>query len=99
MMELHICSRSGALLRAFALGDTAEVIIGRDDDCDIRINSRAVSREHCCIEQQGENIFLRDLGSTGGTIVDGARIDRIPLRHGLAAQVGPAILKFFNGDI
>ena len=99
MMEVHICSRNGALLRAFALGDTAEVIIGRDDDCDIRINSRAVSREHCCIEMDGDELFLRDLDSTSGTIVEGNRIDRIPLRHGLSAEIGPAVVKFYNGEI
>ncbi len=99
MMEVHICSRNGALLRAFALGDTEEVIIGRDDGCDIRINSQAVSREHCCIEQDGETFFLRDLDSTAGTIVEGNRIERIPLTHGLSAEIGPAILKFFHGEI
>lgn len=99
MMEVHVCSRAGALLRAFALGDAQEVIIGRDDDCDIRINSQAVSREHCCIEQDNGQMYLRDLGSTAGTLVEGDRIDRIPLKHGLSVQIGPAVLKFFNGDI
>ena len=37
MMELHICNRSGAVLRSFALGDNVEVIVGRDETCDIRI--------------------------------------------------------------
>ena len=58
MMELHVCNRSGALLRSFALGDSVEVLVGRDEGCDIRIVSQSVSREHCVIEQQGEDLVL-----------------------------------------
>ena len=46
MLEIHVCNQQGKVLRAFALGDSEEVIIGRDETCDIRIRAKTVSREH-----------------------------------------------------
>jgi pSer/pThr/pTyr-binding forkhead associated (FHA) protein len=99
MMEVHVCNGSGSLLRAFAIGDNAEVIVGRDDACDIRILARSVSREHCAIEREGEELVLRDLGSRVGTFVDGRRIDHVRLEDGMQVKVGPALLKFFEAAI
>ncbi len=99
MMELHVCNRAGMLLRAFALGDSREVIVGRDETCDIRILAKSVSREHCAIEQDGQDLVLRDLGSTGGTYLKGSRVEKIRLQDGMEINVGPAVLKFFEGGI
>lgn len=98
-MELHVCNKSGQLLKAFALGDSEEIIIGRDETCDIRIKSQSVSREHCCIERDGHDLVLKDLGSTCGTFLDGKRIDQVRLRTGMSIQVGPAVLKFQDDEI
>ncbi|MBC8309217.1 MAG: FHA domain-containing protein [Phycisphaerales bacterium] len=101
MMELHICSRAnGVVLRKFALGDLEEVIIGRDEECDIRIKSPVVSREHCTIEQNGNGgLILTDCGSTGGTFVEDNKIDSIRLEDGLEVVVGPALLRFYDSGI
>lgn len=99
MMEVHVCNRRGALLRAFALGDSDEVIIGREASCDIRIKSPAVSREHCAIEREGDGLILRDLGSTAGVIVGGQKQDRVPLSDGVEITIGPVILKFYEGGL
>ncbi len=48
--------------------------IGREHDCDIVINDRAVSRVHARIYWQGKRCMLEDLGSRNGTYVDGRRI-------------------------
>ena len=99
MLEIHVCNQQGKLLRAFALGDSNEVIVGRDDTCDIQIRAKSVSREHCTIEREGQDFVLRDLGSTGGTFLDGKRVDRVRLRDGIEVTVGPAVLKFYDNDI
>jgi pSer/pThr/pTyr-binding forkhead associated (FHA) protein len=101
MMELHICTRTnGKALRKFALGDLDEVIIGRDEDCDIRIKSSIVSREHCTIEQDSSGaLVISDMNSTGGTIVDEQKIDSVRVEDGLEVIVGPAVLKFYDSGI
>lgn len=100
MMELHVCNKkTGSLLRAFALGDNSEVLVGRDDSCDIKIRARSVSREHCAIAREGEEFILRDLGSTGGTYMGDQKIDRIQLEDGMEIVVGPAVLKFYESGI
>ena len=99
MMELHVCNRAGVLLRAFALGESREVIVGRDETCDVRILSKSVSREHCAIEQDGDSLVLRDLGSSGGTYLNGSRVDKVKLSDGMEIGVGPAVLKFFDSGI
>jgi len=100
MMELHVCNRKdGSFLKAFALGDSDEIIIGRDETCDIRINAPTVSREHCAIEHRGEDLVLRDLGSTAGTFIAGDRVDSVPIRDGMEITVGPALLKFYESGI
>ena len=100
MMEVHVCDRAGTMLRAFAIGDSAELIVGRDDSCDIRIMSKSVPREHCSIEESDDgSLVLRDLGSTAGTYVNGDRVDSIRLEDGVEVRVGPAVLKFYDAGI
>ncbi len=99
MLELHVCNADGAMLKAYALGEKEEVLIGRDQGCDIQILSRAVSREHCAIERTKAGLLLKDLDSSSGTYVDGKRIDSIPLSTGMEARVGPAILRFYEASL
>jgi len=99
MLELHVCNKQGKVLRAFALGDSEELIIGRDETCDIRIRAKTISREHCTVEREGEDFVLRDLDSTGGVFLDGQRVDRVRLRSGIEVTVGPAVLKFYDNEI
>lgn len=99
MFEIHVCNRkNGQLLRAFALGDTDELIVGRDETCDVQINSRSVSREHCSLEHSGGRLTLRDLESTGGTFLDGEAVSSIQIESGTEFAVGPAIIKVFDTD-
>ena len=100
-MELHICARNGGkVLRKFALGDLEELIIGRDEGCDIRIKSPVVSREHCTIEQDDTgSLVLSDSDSTGGTFVENQKIESVRIEDGLEVIIGPAVLKFYDSGI
>lgn len=54
--------------------DRANILIGRDKSCDLRLRDTYVSRHHCWVEQQEGRWCVRDLGSRNGTWVNGARV-------------------------
>ncbi len=65
------------------LFDRPLLVIGRHPQCDVRFESRRVSRFHCCLANLGERgILVRDLGSTNGTFVNGHRVREARLRPG-----------------
>jgi hypothetical protein len=53
------------------LMDQPELIIGRDEECDLFIPERQVSRRHACIALEGDRYILTDLDSKNGTFVNG----------------------------
>ncbi len=57
--------------------DKAVVLFGRQSDCDVvLLNSRKVSRKHCCIAQINGEFVIRDLGSMNGIRVNGRQVEK-----------------------
>jgi pSer/pThr/pTyr-binding forkhead associated (FHA) protein len=54
-------------------------VVGRKDDCDLRIDHKSVSKLHCVLVKTDGLLLLRDLGSTNGTRVNGQRVRRAAL--------------------
>jgi pSer/pThr/pTyr-binding forkhead associated (FHA) protein len=54
-------------------------LFGRDDDCDVRLDHKSVSKLHCVVVKADGLLLLRDLGSTNGTRVNGQRVRRAAL--------------------
>lgn len=54
-------------------------VIGRQEDCDVRLDHKSVSKMHCVIVKTDGLLLLRDLGSTNGTRVNGTRVRRAAL--------------------
>lgn len=50
--------------------------IGRQPDCQIRLpdDTKGVSRRHCTVEEKNGALILTDIGSSGGTFVNGTRL-------------------------
>ena len=67
--------------------------IGRGVDADIRIEDPGVSRHHAEI-RVGNDVILRDLGSTNGTYVNGTLVAEQPLRDGAVVTIGSTNLTF-----
>jgi pSer/pThr/pTyr-binding forkhead associated (FHA) protein len=54
-------------------------LVGRKEECDLRLEHKSVSKMHCVIVKTDGLLLLRDLGSTNGTRVNGQRIRRAAL--------------------
>ncbi len=68
-------------------------VIGRQKECDLRLGSSMVSKLHAAIERRDGRIFLADLGSTNGTVLNGRllRGKESEVHDGDRIQVGPAV--------
>jgi DNA-binding NtrC family response regulator len=62
--------------------------IGKNADNDLVLTDTTVSREHCEIARDPKGYLLRDLGSTNGTLLDGAEIKEGYLKPGAVLTVG-----------
>src|SRR5204862_161150 len=62
--------------------------IGKNPDNDLVLTDTTVSREHCEITRDPKGYLLRDLGSTNGTLLDGAEIREGYLTPGAVLSVG-----------
>jgi pSer/pThr/pTyr-binding forkhead associated (FHA) protein len=62
--------------------DRAMVVVGRHPNCDTRLNSLRVSRHHCCMTCENDEVVVRDLGSTNGIRINGERVEAGRLRLG-----------------
>ena len=62
--------------------DRAMIVVGRHPNCDTRLNSLRVSRHHCCMTRENDQVVVRDLGSTNGVRINGTRVETGKLRPG-----------------
>ncbi len=72
--------------------------IGRRADNDICLPNLAVSGEHAAVVTILADSFLEDLGSTNGTLVNGAPISKHVLREGDQVDIGRHVLIFCVDD-
>ena len=68
--------------------DKPILLLGRHGECDIQLNSRKVSRRHCCIAQVNDYLVVRDLGSTNGVRINGQRVAEGKLKAGDELTLG-----------
>jgi serine/threonine protein kinase len=69
-------------------------MIGRSEDAQFCLpHDRYFSRHHCILEIAPPQAFLRDLGSTNGTYVNGMRVETAYLKNGDRIQGGETVLE------
>lgn len=55
------------------------ILVGRNEECELRLDHKSVSKLHCILVKTDGLILVRDLGSTNGTRVNGQRVRRAAL--------------------
>jgi hypothetical protein len=78
--------------------DRPLVRLGRGSGSEVILQDSQASRQHAEISQQGDQVVIRDLGSTNGTYVNDERVigSRL-LRPGDRIRIGDTILAYESG--
>ena len=68
-----------------------EVVIGRDETCQVRLATNEVSRFHCRIRSQNSRVTVSDMNSRNGTLINDVAIQgETVLVPGDILRIGPA---------
>jgi len=78
-----------------ALSD-AELVIGRDPECDIFLDDITVSRRHSMVRRNGSEFEVSDLGSMNGTYINKTLVETVLLRHDDELQIGKFKLIYWS---
>ena len=68
-----------------------ETLLGRDKDCTLFLDDPRISRHHAIVLLENDQLWLIDLGSTNGTILEGNRLtanQHTPLHPGQVFSAG-----------
>lgn len=70
------------------------VVLGRAQECDVRLADGNVSRRHAELRQEDATYWLVDLGSTNGTLLNDEPVQRAKLSDGDRITLGETVAVF-----
>jgi adenylate cyclase len=73
-MPLRLISSDGS--KTYDLRDGVLLIVGRAPTCDVPVFDPTISRRHAELMSDGIKLTMRDLGSSNGTFVNGAKVEK-----------------------
>ncbi len=82
----------------FRLRPGAIKTIGRAAGAEFVVDAALVSRVHCRLTADDDNVEVVDLSSTNGTYVNDRRVERAQLKHGDRLKVGRVELTLQMAD-
>ena len=78
--------------------DRSSTVIGRGRHADLLLSEATISRAHALLGRDGDRVFVQDLGSTNGTLVNGSKADRQFLGDGDELMMGRLVLRVHIKD-
>ncbi len=66
----------------------SSAVLGRDVQCDIRIDRDTISRRHALFRRETGSWYVSDLGARNGIYVNGEKVEKHPLEDGDRITVG-----------
>lgn len=75
-----------------SLAPGTRLVAGRGSTVDFALRDPGVSRRHFEVENHGDSLVLRDLGSKGGTLVNGTVVSQVDLGPGDRIEAGASRL-------
>ncbi len=106
-LTFHAATDADATLEGYSpvaetatiVAERTEILVGRDEGCELVLPTTDVSRAHARILQIDDRYFIEDLGSTNGTFVNEMSVARAELHEGDQVQIGAHKLVFQDGQL
>lgn len=93
-MPRLIMTHEGAVIREFDL-NKERMTVGRKPHCEIHLEDPTVSGEHAVFLNL-QHVYVEDLGSTNGVVLNGKRISKRQLNHGDLIRIGRHEFKYID---
>lgn len=93
---VHIYPTGMGMGTRYTLSDQP-LVIGRGNECEVRISDNSVSRRHARIQPTADGYYAVDLQSTNGTFVNDVPAAMCKLKDGDYLRVGNCIYRFLMG--
>ncbi len=90
--ELRLRGLEGPVEEELYVLDQETIVIGRDEEADLRITDPSVSRRHAEIAFGEREVIIRDLGSRNGISVNGVQLTESVIRPGETIRIGKCLL-------
>lgn len=78
--------------------DQNPIAIGSDPSAEVQLSDPTISRRHLAVTLAENGVIVRDLGSTNGSFVGGARFQELLLGFGDEIQIGQTLLKYLPDE-
>jgi pSer/pThr/pTyr-binding forkhead associated (FHA) protein len=94
-LPMFVVTSDGPLRGRLLVVDADEQVLGRRENSDLQLPDPHVSRAHAVIRRASGAVWVEDLGSTGGTFVNGESVTGSQaLRHGDSVRFGTVETRF-----
>jgi len=95
----YLVGTEGVVAGSRFLLSAGKMTIGRDDDNDIAVADKTISRRHAALVRgDGEGYQLIDEQSANGVYVNNLRVERIFLQTGDRIKIGDCQFRFESGE-
>ncbi len=74
--------------------ENGRFVIGRGDECDIRLSQGSISRHHAALDKINGIWYIEDLGSQNGVRIDGNQVRKAQLQGKTKIQLGTISVVF-----
>ncbi len=88
--------KDGAVVKAFPVQE--EMSLGRADGCTIRLDDRAISRQHALFRVVGGDVQVEQKSEFAPLVVNGIECTSSVLKDGDTISVGPYMIRFSKQD-
>jgi len=87
----------GKVIKEYPTNLARKLSVGRKAENDICLDDSTVSGKHAVfditpspyVHKHSNDVFIEDVGSTNGTLLDGKKINKEQLKHGDTVKIGP----------